>query len=85
MTAARVAMPRVTAFIDDLRGAFGREAIDALIRRATVEGLPTFYAYEAGRQVGRPLPALGSVGVSAVDMVIIEPEKDSNADRNRRR
>lgn len=83
--AGRAAMPLVTAFIDDLRGAFGREVIDGLIRKATVEGLPTFYASEGGRRVGRPLPALGSVVVSAVDMVILEPEKDAHADRNRRR
>lgn len=82
--AGRTAMPKVAAFIDDLRGAFGREVIDGLIRKATVEGLPTFYASEGGRQVGRPLPALGSVAVSAADMVILQPEKDNNANRNTR-
>lgn len=67
-------MPKVAAFIDDLRGAFGREVIDGLIRKATVEGLPTFYASEGGRQVGRPLPALGGVEVGAADMVIVSPK-----------
>lgn len=68
--AARAAMPLVTAWIDDLRGAFGREVIDGLIRKATVEGLPTFYASEGGRTVGVPLPALRGVEVGAADMVI---------------
>lgn len=74
--AGRAAMPKVAAFIDDLRGAFGREVIDGLIEKATTEGLPTFYASENGYRVGRPLPALGSVAVSAVDMVIIPPKQD---------
>ena len=83
--AARAAMPLVTAWIDDLRGAFGTDVIDGLIRKATVEGLPTFYASEAGRTVGVPLPALRGVEISAADMVINPPEKEPDADRNRRR
>ena len=82
---ARAAMPLVTAWIDDLRGAFGTDLIDGLIRKATVEGLPTFYASEGGRQVGVPLPALRGVEVGAADMVINPPKKEPDADRNRRR
>jgi len=69
--AARTAMPLVTAWIDDLRGAFGTEMIDGLIRKATVEGLPRFYASEAGRTVGVPLPTLRGTEVSAADMVLV--------------
>ncbi len=83
--AARTAMPLVAAWIDDLRDAFGRDMIDGLIRKATVEGLPTFYAREGGRTVGVPLPALRGVEISAADMVINPPEKEPDADRNRRR
>ena len=83
--AARAAMPLVTAWIDDLRGAFGTDLIDDLIRKATVDGLPTFYASEGGRTVGVPLPALPGVEISAADMVINPPEKEPDADRNRRR
>lgn len=76
MTSARAAMPLVTAWIDDLRGAFGRDVIDGLIRKATVEGLPTFYASEGGRTVGVPLPALRGVEISAAQMVIEAPKQD---------
>ena len=80
---ARAAMPLVTAWIDDLRGAFGRDVIDGLIRKATVEGLPTFYASEGGRTVGVPLPALRGVEVGAADMVIHQPERKPDA-KNRK-
>ena len=76
--AARAAMPLVTAWIDGLRGAFGTDLIDGLIRKATVEGLPTFYASEAGRTVGVPLPALRGVEISAADMVINPVERVSS-------
>lgn len=82
---ARAAMPLVTAWIDDLRGAFGRDMIDDLIRKATVEGMPTFYASEAGRTVGVPLPAVTGTEISAARMVINQPKKEPDADRNRRR
>lgn len=82
---ARAAMPKVTSWIDDLRGAFGGDVIDGLIEKATTEGLPTFYASENGYKVGVPLPALRGVEISAADMVIHSPEKEPNANRNRRR
>lgn len=81
--AARTAMPLVTAWIDDLRGAFGMDLIDGLIRKATVEGLPTFYASEGGRTVGVPLPALRGTEISAADMVINPLEKEPSA-KNRK-
>lgn len=70
----RTAMPLTAAWIDTLREAFGRDVIDGQIRKATAEGLPTFYAEEAGHRVGVPLPAAGRE-VSAADMVIIPPKK----------
>lgn len=73
--AARSAMPLVTAWIDDLRAAFGADIIDSQIRAATRDGLPTFHASEAGRRIGVPLPA-GGAAVSAADMVIIPPKTD---------
>ena len=76
MSSARTAMPKVTAWIDDLRAAFGRDAIDGQIRAATRDGLPTFYATEGGHSVGVPLPA-ARCEVSAADMVIILPKKDT--------
>lgn len=69
----RAAMPKVAAWIDDLRAAFGAEIIDAQIRAATRDGLPTFHATEAGHSVGVPLPAVRRE-VCAADMVIIRPD-----------
>ncbi len=79
--AGRAAMPLVTAWIDDLRGAFGAEIIDGQIRAATRDGLPTFYASEAGKTVGVPMPVLRGTEISAAQMVILRPGKATNANR----
>lgn len=50
----RTAMPTTTAIIDDLRAAFGREDIDAQIKRG-MQGIPGFWAREGGREVGTRL------------------------------
>ena len=47
-------MPTVAAWIDDLRAAFGAEVIDAAIRGAVRDGRATFFAAEAGHQLGTP-------------------------------
>lgn len=70
---ARDAMPKITTWLDDLRSAFGRELVDAQIRAATTEGLPTFYASEGGRRVGVPLPAPGGTAFTADQLVIVRP------------
>jgi hypothetical protein len=44
-------MPGVTAFIDDLRAAFGREYIDGMVR-AGMKGAPVFWAAEGGHELG---------------------------------
>ncbi len=75
----RTAMPLVTAWIDDLRAAFGPDDINTTIK-AGIGGLPCFYASENGHHVGVPLPAIGAA-VSAADMVIIKSEKPANAGR----
>ncbi|WP_019142485.1 hypothetical protein [Noviherbaspirillum massiliense] len=49
---ARDDMPVVTAWIDALRAAFGKDEIDAAIRRGLGDG--TFWAMENGRIVGEP-------------------------------
>ena len=85
MTSARAAMPKVAAWIDGLREAFGRELIDAQIRAATVDGLPTFHASEAGRSVGVP-PPVGGTEFSAAEMIFTTPEEEQpHGNRNRRR
>jgi hypothetical protein len=50
----RETMPCVAAFVDQLRQAFGAEAIDAAIR-AGMRGTPgAFYASEGGATIGTP-------------------------------
>lgn len=44
-------MPLTTSFVDRLREAFGREHIDAQIRRG-IAGAGTFYARENGHEIG---------------------------------
>ena len=51
----RHAMPTVTAWIDDLRAAYGNDAVDPAIR-AGIDGQPTFHAREGGHEVGTPIP-----------------------------
>ena len=71
---ARDAMPKVTAWLDDLRAAFGRDLVDAQIKAATTEGLPTFHASEGGRRVGVPLPAHRGAAFTADQLVILRPK-----------
>lgn len=47
-------MPEVTAFIDSMREAFGKDHIDYQIRRG-MRGEPVFFAQENGRQIGTPV------------------------------
>lgn len=48
----REKMPGVTAWIDSLREAFGREMVDKMIRTGLRDG--TFWAVENGLVVGQP-------------------------------
>ncbi len=59
-------MPLVTEFIDVVREAFGRPAVDAAIR-AGLDGQPTFWARENGLEIGARLP---DTGVPVSQMVI---------------
>lgn len=54
----RAEMPLVSAFIDDMRAAFGAETVNAAIR-AGLDGQPTFWASENGRTVGRKSEGVG--------------------------
>ncbi len=69
----RESMPKVAAWIDDLRSAFGAEDINAAMR-FRMAGQPSFYASEGGHQVGTP-PADAQGEVSAAQMVITPKEK----------
>lgn len=50
MSSLREQMPETAAFLDDLRAVFGKESIDAQVRRA-LSGAPGFWAME-GRRLG---------------------------------
>lgn len=52
----REKMPGVTAWIDTLRDAFGKEMVDQMIRTGLREG--TFWAVEKGIVVGTPPAAV---------------------------
>lgn len=54
----RDTMPTVAGWIDELRDAFGADQIDPAIR-AGMAGQPTFWASEAGREVGTRNPERG--------------------------
>ncbi|WP_052451984.1 hypothetical protein [Noviherbaspirillum autotrophicum] len=56
-------MPTVTAFIDDLREAFGKEMIDGQIRRG-IRGEPVFYACENGVEIGTKVNSGAAVRVT---------------------
>lgn len=71
----RVAMPKVAAFIDDMRAAFGAEGINASIKGG-MSGVPTFYARENGQEIGTPLDLAGRRVVRGEDMVVIRPKKE---------
>ncbi len=51
-------MPLVTEFIDAVREAFGRPAVDAATR-AGLDGQPTLWARENGIEIGARLPDTG--------------------------
>lgn len=85
----RAEMPQIAAFIDDLRAAFGADAINPQIKKG-MSGLPGFfYASENGHHVGTPMPPDNPAKViSARDMVLesINPmNPKDHANRNARR
>lgn len=72
-------MPITAAWIDGLRAAFGRDAIDGQIRRG-LRGEAAFYAAEGGRTVGTRAAERGRT-VSAAEMVIEKPKNEQGAGR----
>lgn len=65
----RDAMPTVAAWIDELRAAFGVDAVDTSIR-AGMAGLPLFHARENGLEVGTPIPYDPDKTVSLADIAL---------------
>lgn len=80
----REEMPETAAWIDELREAFGADAINSSIRKG-MAGLPGhFHAEESGHQAGTAYIPLG-VEVSAAQMVIEKTEKEPYASPRTRR
>lgn len=80
----RQAMPQTAAWIDELRDAFGADAINASIRKG-MAGLPGhFHAEENGRQAGTEFISFG-IEVSAAQMVIQKTEEEPHENPRTRR
>lgn len=62
----REQMPVVTALIDGLRAAFGKDLIDGQIRKG-MRGEPTFWAMENGHTVGTRVMSLREIPGSSCD------------------
>lgn len=67
----REAMPVVSAWIDDLRLAFGRDDVTRWVREGLADG--TFYAAENGHEIGVLAPAPENA-ISLAEMVIAAPQ-----------
>lgn len=76
-------MPTVAGWIDSLRDAFGKEAIDSAIR-AGMDGQHTFNARENGHAVGTPIPYDPDKAVLLSAMVLDLPPTPDNRKESRR-
>ena len=69
----RQTMPTVAAWVDELRAAFGADAINPAIRNGAAGG-SYFYAEENGHAIGcEAIP--GGQGVNAAQMVLASPDQ----------
>ena len=74
----RLAMPHTAGFVNALREAFGASQIDQAIR-AGIEGQPTFWACENGREIGSRPAQDSAKTVSLADIVLgpmAQPKKE---------
>ena len=69
----RADMPETAAFIDALRDAFGKDAINAAIKKGVGGLAGHFHATENGFEAGTPIPAPG-VSLS-VDQLWFPPKR----------
>lgn len=61
----RERMPTITAWLDDMRAAFGTDVINASIKDG-IAGKPRFYAIENGVEVGTMPPPKETTNVDVV-------------------
>lgn len=72
----RTEMPATAAFIDALRAEFGKEGIDASIRKG-MQGIPGyFHARENGRNVGTPAAPVAPEKIISADRMVIIKENE---------
>ena len=65
----------VSAWVDEMRAAFGKDEIDGQMR-AGMKGAPVFYASENGHQVGTPCYRGKRVGFDPVTKCAIDLKGD---------
>ncbi|MCX4151013.1 MULTISPECIES: hypothetical protein [Paraburkholderia] len=65
-------MPEITAWVSDLRDAFGVEEVNSIIRRGR-DGEPVFFAQEGGSSYGTPLPAGNGWDAAGIDARRVDP------------
>ncbi|MEK6418049.1 MAG: hypothetical protein V4801_00425 [Burkholderia gladioli] len=65
MSRPKSSMPLIADFVDAPRDTFGVEEINAIVRRGRA-GEPVFFAREAGREFGTPLPSGRGWGAAGV-------------------
>jgi hypothetical protein len=72
MSNLRTEMPVVAAFIDEMRKAFGVDAVNQQIRRG-MKGEQTFFATENGRTVGTAMDVPDPDKVFSGDRLLVIP------------
>lgn len=80
----REAMPETYAFIEACREAFGKDAVNPMIKLG-MEGASTFHAVENGIEVGTEMPSFEDVRGVTLDQVVIRDEALQPMPRHRRK
>jgi len=71
----REGMPVVSAWIDDLRLAFGKEGVTLWVRQGLQDG--TFYATENGHEIGRRAEPENAISMAEMVLTPVEEIKGS--------
>lgn len=67
-------MPETYAFIEACREAFGKEAVNPMIKLG-MEGAQTFYASENGIEVGTKMPSFEDSPGITLDKVVLQCDR----------
>lgn len=72
MSQTKIDMPEITAWVENLRDAFGTEEINRQIRRGR-DGEPVFFASENGTSYGTPIPPGNPWNAAGIDDRLLTP------------